>query len=1090
MAKKIESGFQITFPENLKKDTNISTTEKLSFDDLGDFIDEREKIKRMLDRAGETKLRIDYSNFSNHVFFDSAVQKFGIAQDRILQKYPFNGTLEEKEAFNLTGSDYEEYVLDEWPKYVGYVNLSASNAQFISSSDVDNKLWMSTSSLYVSAWTKPSITDQHMVIQVMSASTGPILKQGYELYFSGASDPHVKFSIYSGSEVVSVSASYSDAVGFNNVAVIYDRPANLLSLYVNESKQASSSVGFGSIEFAPSNLLVGSGSQHTAASSSFGFYSGSLSEIRIAHTASEVLHVKNFSRPIHSEPYWKAHYKFNEGITDIDSVNEIVIDYSKSGLHGKILNYSSSVRKSGSVMSSDPGDPILYSFHSDVVSFSSSVGLSASLHDLRNNNMIFNIIPEGMLLEDEASEGLYRSFTLALARFFDQTKLYIDQFDNLRVTNYDSIDETPDLFLSNLQKYFGWKVTEHFSDSNPLQFFFGENILSSGSLDISLFEIRNQFWRRILNNLPYLLKTKGKRHGLDAFFNVLGINKENIRIKEYGYLPGGSIQDDRIERQKVQSFLGIGTGSLGSNSGSFVKAFPSFSVDATTSDFTVEAMIQLPFVSASYSGSAITGSVWQLDDSQTRAIHLYWIRNSILDESGKFILSGTNSGASAFFSSSELDIFDGEKIHISAGRNISGLPFISLRGIEGCDITLSEDFSGSAAFDMNGTGTYDFIMGAGSGSLSVGDTQGFFGEYRLWNRALSGSELDDHALHFESIGTKDPLEVPNPLIGHWPLNDEIVTNSSTEINGITDLSRNGLTATGSQFPSGENAYQKFLTNYNYLSPSVDLKWTENKVRIRNKTELTIDDVASDTNEMSLEFNFVDSLNEDITKIFSSFDIINDVIGQPVMKYRDEYSDLEGYRRVYFDRLGDSINFTRFFNLFRWFDKKISNSIKQLLPARVKFIGGEQVVESHFLERPRYKFQYPVFRTPQEVPEAIIDFTASFTADLMPVHEAEGSVQSQFVRSIQEDADRYSSISSRPSSVDISGDVFNPNIVSKFSAGSEVVDKISLQTTSGPVFRRIKVSGDTKQDISDSASGVNSRNEFARRVLQKKERDNE
>ena len=107
--------------------------------------------------------------------------------------------MEEKDAFTLTGSDYEEHVFDEWPRFVGFTVFNGTD-QFITASDVSNLLWLSTSSLYVSAWTIPVISDQNIVLQVLSSSTGPVLKQGYELYFSGATDPHVKFNLYSGSQ--------------------------------------------------------------------------------------------------------------------------------------------------------------------------------------------------------------------------------------------------------------------------------------------------------------------------------------------------------------------------------------------------------------------------------------------------------------------------------------------------------------------------------------------------------------------------------------------------------------------------------------------------------------------------------------------------------------------------------------------------------------------------------------------------------------------------------------------------------------------------------------------------------------------------
>src|SRR5690606_25993224 len=131
-------------------------------------------------------------------------------------------------------------------------------------------------------------------------------------------------------------------------------------------------------------------------------------------------------------------------------------------------------------------------------------------------------IPEGVLLEDDLADGLLRNFSLAMARFFDEQKLYIDQFINLRTTNYEGVDETPDAFLPHLKRYFGWKVSEHFNNANPLEYLFGENIVSSGSLEIPLVDIRNQFWRRILNNLPLLMKSKGTRKNLDYLFNSLG----------------------------------------------------------------------------------------------------------------------------------------------------------------------------------------------------------------------------------------------------------------------------------------------------------------------------------------------------------------------------------------------------------------------------------------------------------------------------------------------------------------------------------------------------------------------------------------
>lgn len=968
--------FSFSFPENQKREGNLPATRQIAFDDLGDFIEERERIKRALDKNSTTNLKIDYSDFANHVFFDSAYQKFEIAKNKIITKYPYNGSSEQKDNYIFSSSGYENYVLgEEWPKYIGYLTLNGTS-QFVSASDSKNLLNPNSASLYVSAFIKPTdVTSVHSIISYTSQSAQLF---GYHLHLSGAVSPHLKFTLYSASLSSSVSASYIDmSSSFRNVAAIYDKPANLISLYIGATKVASSSCNFGPIEMNGGNTVAAGKIFIGANSASLSLFSGSIDEVRVFHTASELFHLKNQNRSISSEDFLKLKYSFNEGVTGRDPIDAIVVDYSQNALHGVIANYASASRVSGTAFSSELGDPILYSYHPLVAAFTSSMYESASLYDNTNNNFIFNMIPGPLLEEDDAQSGLLSSFSLAMARYFDDLKSYIDQFENIKITNYEDVNEVPDLFLPYLTQYFGWKATEHFNDANPMQFFFGEDVLSSGSLEAPLYEIRNQFWRRVLNNLPYLYATKGKRNSFDSLFNVLGLNKENISLKEYGYLPGGTLVEERIHKEKPVSVLGI-TGSV---SASYIKV--PLLMPTARSTYTVESHVQLPFFSASFSSSLLTGSVWQFATSGSftpaRSFSLWWAIPYLNSPTGKFILTGSDGQS---LSTTELAICDGDWVYVAAGLNNSSIPFIEVKTIDNDVIDFSSSFSGAVALSGVFTGTlYDFVMGANSGSSQNKFTRGRFAEYRVWSRKLSGSEMDSHALHFENVGIYDPNEVPHPLMGHWPLNDNLSASSNGSIPLIMDHSRNLFSGSGFGFTPNYNTFDKVMLEYNYLSPSVDLKWTENKIRIRNKTALKKSEIATDTNEVALEFNLVDALNEDIMKIFSTFDVLHTAIGAPVNKYRDEYASLEGIRLTYFNRLGDTIHFNKFFNLFTWFDKKISDSIKQLLPTRVKFIGGEQVVESHFLERPRYKFQYPVFRTPIDVPELQIRTSGTLSSEV-------------------------------------------------------------------------------------------------------------
>jgi hypothetical protein len=1066
MARDLANLFSLVVPEHMLEDAQLPTVSKvIAFDDLGDFVEERERIRRKVEQSLNAVPRIDFSDFSNHVFFDSALSKFNIAKNKILEQYPYAGNSEENDAFVSNGSLYEQYVLSQWPRYAGYINLTGN--QYVSASDVNGALYVGSSSLYVSVNIRPAAGNSAILQNISGTSPS---KFGYELLLSGSTNLFFKFNLYSGSQITSISAAYASALteSFNTVAAVYDQSQQKLNLYLNKDIVAMTGTSLQAINFGSSVVYIGSGSGYAS-------YQGDLDEVRVLHTSSAVFHEKNYVRPISSEDYVKLYYKFNESYVGTSSIDSTVIDYSKNAIHGTIANYSQGVRVSGTSMTQEPGDLILYSFHSGVAAYTAQQETSASIYDAGNRNYIFRLIPERLLEQDQDANGLLISFSLAMARYFDELKMYVDQFDNLRITNYGRANETPDLMLPMLKNYFGWKVTDHFGDANPLEFFFGENVVSSGSMATSLQDIRNEFWRRILNNLPYLYKSKGKRTSLDAYFNVLGLNKNILNVKEYGFLKSNSIADEKIVKEKPYSFLGIGTGSYGS--GSYVKVSPFLSAAQVYNEWTIESYLQLPYDNSSYTTSLATGSIWQfVNTANTRGYALIWTVPAIGSVTGSLILTASDGQK---FTAPGLSIFNGQFVHIAAGmQGTTASPFITVRTVDNGIINYSASFSGSTALSSAFTQSmYDFVIGASSGSLFRNSAQGYFGPVRYWSRELSGSELDAHALNIENIGLNNPLEVPNPLVAYWSLSDNKSTDSSGQLVGIDDLSRRKFYATGLNFPPLTNPYKKFLVSYSYISPSIDLKWTENKIRIRNQSEITIADVATDTNQVSLEFNLVDALNEDISKIFSSIESLNTAIGAPINKYRDSYADLESYRRVYFDRLSTSLNFTNFFKLFRWFDKKLALSIKQLLPARVNFIGGEFVVESHFLERNKYQYLYPLFKTPRDIGEADIHPLRSMSgAFVQKIYSTSKPLQGTHVETLFSQRKKYSksgiNIPPREASVFVEADLAK-RFVARTAEGNE-------RRSRGGIIGR-KVSGDTIDTVNHSTDSSNFRNEYARKI---------
>ena len=72
------------------------------------------------------QLNIDFSDFAQHTFFNSALAKTQKAFDRIINSYPFDGSKSEVQSFvdSLTG--YEKYVWDGTQVTLQYLCLPTS----------------------------------------------------------------------------------------------------------------------------------------------------------------------------------------------------------------------------------------------------------------------------------------------------------------------------------------------------------------------------------------------------------------------------------------------------------------------------------------------------------------------------------------------------------------------------------------------------------------------------------------------------------------------------------------------------------------------------------------------------------------------------------------------------------------------------------------------------------------------------------------------------------------------------------------------------------------------------------------------------
>ena len=72
-------------------------------------------------------------------------------------------------------------------------------------------------------------------------------------------------------------------------------------------------------------------------------------------------------------------------------------------------------------------------------------------------------------------------------------------------------------------------------------------------------------------------------------------------------------------------------------------------------------------------------------------------------------------------------------------------------------------------------------------------------------------------------------------------------------------------------------------------------------------------------------------------------------------FGEEYHDLRQLREIYFNRLTGEVNYSNFFEFFRWLDESFDVMITNLIPKKTNYKGFNMIVEGHSLERSRVPY---------------------------------------------------------------------------------------------------------------------------------------
>jgi len=260
---------------------------------------------------------------------------------------------------------------------------------------------------------------------------------------------------------------------------------------------------------------------------------------------------------------------------------------------------------------------------------------------------------------------------------------------------------------------------------------------------------------------------------------------------------------------------------------------------------------------------------------------------------------------------------------------------------------------------------------------------GKIGQMRFWSKALRIEDWKEHVKNFQSLGVKNPktnFNFVKTASGSFQrlrldasMEQEVSSSDSSGEIKIFDYSQNDMHLSASGFEKRVPVLSFEKVYYTQLSTKLDENTSTNKVRIRSyldpeeafENEVGIAPVYSitpserpqDDPRLSIDFSVVNTLNEDIIKIFGTLEALDNILGNPELIFSPDYPDLDNLRNVYFNRLTDKMNLKQFFEFFKWFDTTIGDFIENVIPRKTKFLGTNFVIESHFLERPKMEYYY-------------------------------------------------------------------------------------------------------------------------------------
>jgi hypothetical protein len=628
-----------------------------------------------------------------------------------------------------------------------------------------------------------------------------------------------------------------------------------------------------------------------------------------------------------------------ESTKQLDNINKLIGSFD--GFENHLYTSTSDIAYPKS------GNSILPSSDSLSLAWYNSAVTDASLFDKNNVDYLNNNLPE-FIREDFQNED-FMLFMDMLGHHFDVIWVYINGLNNIRKPEHKSdLGFSNDLVYSLLESL-GWEGKKAYDSQNLWEYALGQYKDGTQKYSRSLKSANEEVWRRVINNLPYLLKHKGTSRSLKAVMACYGVPQSLLTIMEFGGptdpTDGGTQPFTFEDRTSALVFAG------------------SQNITIPWKDNQLSGSLSTIEMNVKFNESRNHNLV-----KQTDGIYTYFELEAIQTTGsfGKLKFSVSSSSAVHSLETSERKLFDGKYKTIAITRELTGgTSNLNLYLKESIDdrLIINEKISSNVnqALQWGGSGGSNLVIGSAS-SLALD-------EFRLWTDALDDSIITNHTKQPDSIaGNHYTASSEDMLVRfdfEYPQNRfESSSILNVAISGEYTLPAGTLNNFSNQptYPYNHEVYERSVTAQ---VPSLGFNQAD-KIRFESQTLVTdlshkvratkksLDSAPVDSSRLGLFFSPIKELNMDIIKSFGNFNIDN-YIGAPEDDYKDEYTELKDVRNYYFKRLNRDIY--EYIRLIRYIDKSLFDVLEDLVPARAKVSKG-LLIEPHYLERSKTKWVKP------------------------------------------------------------------------------------------------------------------------------------